>query len=47
MARGGGTRSRSAGRTELTASAVDLAARRAWYRHTVVLDALEHLHRHR
>ncbi|MGW3136590.1 hypothetical protein [Streptomyces sp. NPDC001139] len=47
MARGGGTRSRSAGRTELTALAADLAAWRSWYRRTVVLDALEYLHRHR
>ncbi|MEU9388778.1 hypothetical protein AB0D86_02095 [Streptomyces sp. NPDC048324] len=34
-------------REELTAPAVDLAAWRSWYRRTVVLDALEHLHRHR
>jgi hypothetical protein len=34
-------------REELTALAGDLAARRSWYRRTVVLDALEYLHRHR
>ncbi|WP_458246813.1 hypothetical protein [Streptomyces sp. MAI_2237] len=34
-------------REELTALAVDLAAWRSWYGRTVVLDALEYLHRHR
>ncbi|MFE7856893.1 STAS domain-containing protein [Streptomyces sp. NPDC057403] len=32
---------------ELGALSVDLAAWRSWYRRTVVLDALEYLHRHR
>ncbi|MFB8757441.1 ANTAR domain-containing protein [Streptomyces nigra] len=34
-------------RTELARLAADVAAWRSWYRRTVVLDALEHLHRSR
>ncbi|MEU6546337.1 ANTAR domain-containing protein [Streptomyces sp. NPDC046859] len=38
---------RPARRTELARLAADVAAWRSWYRRTVVLDALEHLHQNR
>ncbi|MFE2813473.1 ANTAR domain-containing protein [Streptomyces nigra] len=42
-----GTWPGTARRAELLRLASDVAAWRSWYRRTVVLDALEHLHQHR